>query len=255
MKKVKVLFFTADPRLGRPGGEPLELAEDLRQIRYHVRQARYGHLLVFDPHGAARADDLIDLLESTDAQVVHFSGHGGKDGLQLVGRGGQRPHLVDAAALRQVFHTYQGRVRLAVLSACSSRDEAQAIADVVGCAIGTSSAISDTAAITFNSRFYRAIANGHAVQRAFEEACTALQVHNVPDPEHPVLVCRKGVDPAHLVLVKVPRMVPRRLMAAGAACVLTGAHRFRHRVRRGSSRAGNALRRFARGVLHDGGGP
>lgn len=223
MSKVKVLFFTADPRLGRSGGEPLELAEDLRQIKHHVRQARYGHRLVFEPHGAARADDLIDALENTDARVVHFSGHGGNAGLVLVARGGQHPHPVHAAALRQIFHTYQGPVRLAVLSACSSREEAQAIADAVGCAIGTSSRISDTAAITFNGRFYRAVANGHSVQRAFDEACMALQVHNVPDPEHPVLVSRKGIDPAALVLVKTRRVAPRRLAGAAAAFLVTAA--------------------------------
>lgn len=223
MRKVKVLFFTADPRLGRPGGEPLELAEDLRQIKRHVRQARYGHRLVFEAHGAARADDLIDLLENTDARVVHFSGHGGHAGLSFVGPGGHHPHAVNAAALRQLFRTYRGPVRLGVLSACSSRDEAQAIADVVGCAIGTISEISDAAAITFNSRFYRAVANGHSVQRAYREACTALQLHNVPEPEYPVLVCRKGVDPAALVLVKAVRWVPSRVAAAIAACVVTSA--------------------------------
>lgn len=221
MSKVKVLFFTADPRLGRPNGEPLDLDEELRQIRYHVRQARYGARLVFEPHGATRADDLIDLLENTDARVVHFSGHGGNAGLVLVGRGGQHPHPVDAAALGSLFRTYEGPTRLAVLSACSSRQEAQAIADVVGCAIGTSSEISDKAAITFNSRFYRAIANGYSVQQAFGEACMALQVHNVPGPEYPVLVSRTGTDPADLVLVKTLRVVPYRAATAAAALVLT----------------------------------
>lgn len=223
MRKVKVLFFTADPRLGRPGGEPLDLDEELRQIRYHVRQARYRHRLIFEPHGATRADDLIEMLENTDARVVHFSGHGGNAGLVLVGRGGQRPHPVDAAALGNLFRTYRGPIRLAVLSACSSRKEAQAIADVVGCAIGTSSEISDKAAITFSSRFYRAVANGYSVQRAFDEARLALQVHNVPESEYPVLVSRIGVDPADLVLVKAVRWVSSRVATAIAACVITAA--------------------------------
>lgn len=221
MRKVKVLFFAADPRLGRPGGVPLELAEDLRQIKRLVRQARYGHRLVFDPHGAARADDLIDLLQDTDAEVVHFSGHGGESGLMWVGRGGEGPHPVDAAALKRLFRTGHGAVRLAVLSACSSQAEAQAIAHVVGCAIGTLHPIGDDAAITFNSRFYQAIANGYSVYRAHEKACAALQVHRIPQREYPVLVSRKDVDPANLVLVRASRVVPRRVVAATAACLLT----------------------------------
>jgi TPR repeat protein/virulence-associated protein VagC len=223
MRKAKVLFFTADPSLGRPHGQALQLPEDLRQIMRRVREARYGHRLVFEPHGAARADDLIDLLDDTDAQVMHFSGHGGKHGLVLVARGGHDPHPVDAAALRQLFHTYHGSVRLAVLSACSSHAEAQAIADVVGCAIGTLNDIADEAAITFNSRFYQAIANGDSVQRAYNKARTALQVHRVPESEYPQVFHRKDVDPAKLVLVKTIRLVPHRVFAATSATVLAWA--------------------------------
>lgn len=92
---------------------------------------------------------------------------------------------------------------------------------MVGCAIGTSSGISDPAAITFNSRFYRAIANGHSVRRAYDEARTALQVHRIPQEEYPELFLRAGVDPADLVLVRAYRPVPHRVAAAGTACVLT----------------------------------
>lgn len=221
MRKVKVLFFAADPILGRPGGVPLELLEELRQIREHVGRARYGHRLHLEPHGAARADDLLEFLEHTDARVVHFSGHGGRHGLGLVAPDGYSVHYVDAAALRRVFREYQGRVRLVVLSACSSHAEAQAVADIVGCAIGTSSTISDDAATTFNSRFYRAVANGYSVERAFEHARTILQVYRTPESEHPELFVREGVDPADLVLVKTYRPVPRRVAAAGVVAVVT----------------------------------
>jgi TPR repeat protein len=221
MRKVKILFFTADPSLGRPGGQALQLPEDLRQIMRRVREARYGHRLVFEPHGAARADDLIDLLADTDAQVMHFSGHGGNAGLVFVGRGGHHPQPVDAAALKQLFSIGHGSVRLAVLSACSSHEEAQAIAEVVGCAIGTLNDIADDAAITFNSRFYQAIANGDSVQRAYIKARTALQVHRVPESEYPRVFHRKNVDPAKLVLVKTYRPLRRRVAAAASACVVT----------------------------------
>jgi TPR repeat protein len=223
MRKVKILFFAADPILGRPDGVPLELLEELRQIQEHVSRARYGHRLHLEPHGAARADDLLEFLEHMDARVVHFSGHGGHQGLGLVAPDGSSVQHVNAAALRRVFREYRGAVRLVILSACSSKAEAQAVADIVGCAIGTSSTISDEAAITFNSRFYRAIANGYSVERAFEHARTVLHVYNVPEPEYPELFVRNGADPADLVLVKTYRPVPRRVAAAGAVAVITAA--------------------------------
>ena len=223
MRNVKVLFFAADPVFGRPDGVPLELADEMREIEYHVKQARFGGRLQIEPHGAARADDLLDLLEHTDARVVHFSGHGGRHGLHLVARDGRNVHQVDAAALKQVFGAYHGSVRLVVLSACSSDQEAQAIADIVGCAIGTPSTISDTAAITFNSRFYRAIANGYSVQRAFDNARMALQVYRIPKEEYPELFRGNGADPNDVVLVRAHRIVPHRAVLAGASCLLTAA--------------------------------
>ena len=221
MKPLKVLFFSADPLEDRD--QELQLSEELRQIRARVSRARYGHRILFEEHGAVRADDLLDYLARTDARVVHFSGHGGRDGLVLVDRDGYGRHRVDAAALQRLFRTHPGVVRLVVLSACSSESQAQAIADVVGCAIGTISAISDPAAITFNSRFYEAIANGHSVGRAFDEASMALQVHRVPDAERPRIFVRKGVNPNDLVLVRVRRPVPVRVAAAAAGIVLTAA--------------------------------
>lgn len=221
MRKIKILFFAADPIRGRPDGIPLELLEELRKIKEQVSRARYDHRLYFEPHGAARAEDLLEFLEHTDARVVHFSGHGGRHGLSLVAPDGYSVHHVNAAALRRVFREYHGPVRLVVLSACSSDAEAQAVADIVGCAIGTSSTISDEAAITFNSRFYRALANGYSVERAFEHARTVLHVYNVPESEYPELFVREGVDPVDLVLVKTYRPVPRRAAAAGVVAVIT----------------------------------
>lgn len=224
MRDVTVLYFTADPRLARPNGEPLEFDQEFRQITQRVKKATYGGNLRFEVQSAAQADDLIDLLEDTDARIVHFSGHGGERGLRLVGRGGRRAHFVDAAALGRLFRNCNGSVQLAVLSACSSEAEARAIAKVVGCAIGTLNPITDKAAIEFNSRFYESIANGHSVGFAHEKACTALQMHGIDESEYPRIFVRDSrVNPVDLVFFKSIRLVPIRIAAAVAACAVTAA--------------------------------
>ena len=166
MRTVKVLFFAADPIRARRMGSPLEFGDEWREIHKQVARAQYGNRMIFEQHGAARAHDLMDVLQHTDAQVMHFSGHGSTDGLRLVARDGESRHVVTTDALGETFHMYRGPIRLAVLSSCSSHTQAQTVADVVGCAIGTTSPIRDSVAITFRRRFYRAIANGRSVQRA-----------------------------------------------------------------------------------------
>ncbi|HEX2078477.1 MAG TPA: CHAT domain-containing protein [Longimicrobium sp.] len=206
MSKAKVLFFAADPLSAPPDGHTarLLLDEDVRQIREKVRAAEHRDALEFDLRLAARPDDLLQALNETRPQVVHFSGHGESEGLVLAGANGRGPHVVDAAALGQLFELFRGDIRVVVLNACFSLPQAQAIAASVGCAIGTRSSISDQAAITFGAAFYRAIAFGHSVKMAYDQARTALALEHFDDRQCPELVCRPDVDPARLVLIPVP---------------------------------------------------
>ncbi|HEX8392331.1 MAG TPA: tetratricopeptide repeat protein [Longimicrobium sp.] len=223
MRKANVLFFAADPAEGRPDGVPLEIDDEVRSIKKRVSKARYAHRLHFEGHGAARAADLLDFLKHTRARVVHFSGHCGPRGLGFVGPDGYSVHYIDAAALTEVFKQYQGpvgSVRLVVLAACTTKAVAAAIADVVGCAIGTTDRITDEAATTFNSFFYQAIAEGESVKQAYDKGCVALRVYNIPTAQYPQIYTRKGVDPAKLVLVKP---FPWRTTVGGTASAVTAA--------------------------------
>lgn len=202
MSSVKILMFAADPHSAAPRRQPrLLLDEEVRQIDAKMRAAKHRKLLSFRVCWATRTDDLLQALNETPPHVVHFSGHGGSGGLVLVSADGKEPHSVDAAALTRLFEVFRGDIRVVLLNACFSLPQAHAIAEVVGCAIGTRQEIGDDAAITFASSFYRAIAFGHSVKAAFDQASAALALEHVEDSECPVLLARADVDPARLFLV------------------------------------------------------
>lgn len=203
MEKVKILFFFADPKSALPygGARRLLLDEEVREIEQKVLTARYRDDLDLDTRWATRTDDLLLALNKTHPQVVHFSGHGGTGGLQVVGSDPSRAHSVDAAQLARLFKVFRGDIRLVVLNACSSLPQAKAVAEVVGCAIGTSTEISDAAAILFSASFYRAIAFGHSVGAAFEQARMALDLEHLAERDYLQLVPGPGVDPAELYLI------------------------------------------------------
>ncbi len=205
MSTVEVLFFAADPLSAPPNGSAprLQLDEEVRQIRMKLRGAEHRDRVSFDSRWAVRTDDLLQALNEKPPHVVHFSGHGGSDGLILVGKDG-RGHAVDAAVLKRLFTTFRGDIKVVVLNACYSQPQAEAIKEAVGCAIGTRGPISDEAAITFASSFYRAIAFGKSVKEAFAQAETALALEHVGNQEWPELLVRDDVDPAQLYLVGVP---------------------------------------------------
>lgn len=203
MRKVKILFFAADPFSAPPDGHAarLLLDEDIRQIRAKVRASEHRDVLEFDYRLAARPDDLLQALNEVQPDVVHFSGHGRSDGLVLMDPEGRRPHGVGSEALRQLFQACRGNIQVVVLNACSSLPQAEAIAGAVGCAIGLRGEISDAAAITFGASFYRAIGFGESVRAAYDQARAALALVHFEERECPQLVFRPDVDPARLILV------------------------------------------------------
>jgi hypothetical protein len=211
MTKLKVLFFAADPLSADGERRRLLLDHEARQIEHEVVVARHRDNVEFTSRWATRTKDLRRELLRIEPHIVHFSGHGGGEGLVLDADDRTGPHRVDAAALKEFFSAFRGQIRLVVLNACHSEPQAQAIADAVGCAIGTPSQITDQDAISFSAAFYGSIASGASVQAAFDQARATLRMNACPDGEIPKLVVRPGVDASKLVLK------PRRHLAVGTA--------------------------------------
>jgi TPR repeat protein len=197
-RRILVQVFAADPR-GKIDQDPLWIDREMQELRDMVDGALYGDAVDFDIRLATRTRDVLQVLDKNHPEIVHFTGHGENEGLILEGRDGQ-PHVVPVPALAETFVLMAKDVKVVVFNACYSYPQAQAVADVVGCAIGTSSQISDDAATIFGGMFYRAIASGHSVKRAFELARNNLSLDSIPESQHPQLVTARDVDAAAIVL-------------------------------------------------------
>lgn len=197
MNKVKVLFVASDPFRQKP----LDLAEEIREITTKIRASEYRDVLQLLPAFAARPDDLLQLLNEHRPQIVHFSSHGTKsEELVMQGEGGQ-PKAVSKQALKRLFRTMKGNIRLVLLNSCYSETQAEAITEEIDCTIGMNRAISDRAAIVLAGAFYRAIGFGESVQMAFEQAMTALMLEGIPEEDTAILKCGPGIDANQIVLV------------------------------------------------------
>jgi hypothetical protein len=217
--EVKVLFLAADPASMDPR-KPLRkqkprlgIDEEIRAITAMLRGSEHRDSVKLVPRLAARADDFLQALNELGPQVVHFSGHGSQAGcLIVVGRDGT-PQPVTADALRGLFRTMGGGIRVVFLNACYSRIQAEAISESIDCVIGMGSRFSDEASIAFAAAFYRALGFGRSVQNAFEQARASLQIENIPEEDTPRLLAREGVDPATVILVTGDDPVARATLA------------------------------------------
>ena len=196
MKKSKILFLAANP-----AGSQLALDEESRAIDEKIRSTEYRESLELVTKWAVRPDDLLEYLNEYRPHVVHFSGHGTEEEQIILVDESHNAIPVSAAALKQLFTTLKDNIRVVVLNACYSRDQAEAIVQVIDCAIGMKQEIGDEAAIAFAASFYRAVGYGHSVNDAFEQGKVALMLQGIPEETTPTLLVRAGVDPDELFLV------------------------------------------------------
>ncbi len=196
MPKIKALFLAANPR----STNRLAIDEEMHAIEQKLRAAEHRDALVFQSAWAVRPDDLLQLLNQHQPHVVHFSGHGSGEGLSLAGDDG-RDRLVTTRALKALFTTLKDNIRLVVLNACYSREQAQALVESIDCVIGMKESIHDDAATAFASSFYRAIGFGRSIQEAFEQGITSLLLEGIPEEDIPELLVKQGVDAKKVVLI------------------------------------------------------
>jgi hypothetical protein len=91
-------------------------------------------------------------------------------------------------------------VRLVVLNACYSDDQAEALLTAVDCVVGMTGAIGDDAARSFAVALYRALGNRRSVADALQHAVATLAAKQLPDEIFPRCRTRDGIHADQIVL-------------------------------------------------------
>jgi hypothetical protein len=194
--KVKILFLAANPH----GTNHLALDQECREIEQKICASEHRDSFELVTKWAVRTGDLLQYLNQHRAHVIHFSGHGSAAEELIFLDSKNRAKSVSKTALKQLFTTLQDNIRVVVLNACYSRSQAEAITEVIDCAIGMNRGIGDEAAIVFAAAFYQGIGFGRSVEVAFESGKAALMLEGIPEEKTPELLVRKGVHACDIFL-------------------------------------------------------
>lgn len=163
----KLLILASNPR------RDLNLDREVSDLNNAVQ--RLGDLEVVLGLGI-RSQELQVLLAEQSPQFVHFCGHGaGEKGLVFQDEDG-REQLVSTEILARIFKTFSEEINCAVLNACDSDRQAEAIVQYIDYAIGMSQPILDRAAHLFSVGFYKGLAAGKSIEQAYEMGCIAIQI-------------------------------------------------------------------------------
>ena len=198
MSKIKILFLSANPILT----SRLQLDEEVRAITEKIRATEFRDTLDLFSAWAVRPQDILLLLNIHKPHIVHFSGHGSKDGNLVLVDSDKRGALVSAHALKEVFTVLKDNIRLVIFNACYSSPQAVATSKIIDCVIGMHQAIGDQAAIIFAASLYQAIGFGRSVQNAYDQGKAALLLEGIDEEKTPRLYVKKNLDASQINLLQ-----------------------------------------------------
>ncbi len=190
--KLKVLFLAASPT----DAARTTFGEELRKIGARVRAAKHRDAVELLPHLAVQPGDLQMLLLQEEPHVVHFSGHGSREGELGMQAADGTTARVSGTALASLLRILKDGIRLVVLNACYSEVQAQEAVKHIDFVVAMASGVSEDGAVELAGAFYQALAYGRSVQQAFELARNELEMQGaVRDAAGIRLLVREGADP------------------------------------------------------------
>ncbi|MCH8045113.1 MAG: CHAT domain-containing protein [Planctomycetes bacterium] len=166
----------------------LRLSNEVKQIKQALERSRNRENWTIETNEAVTVDDLRRALLDFRPAVVHFSGHGGGIGGLAFEDDKGETHAAQTEPLTKLVHHFKDSLKCVVLNACYSEVQATEIRQQIDYVVGMSRGIDDESATKFAVAFYDAVFAETTFRQAFDLACTAIDLNNLPDHDVPVFL-------------------------------------------------------------------
>ena len=163
------------------------MANEERVIKECIRLSKYRDRFELKTCPAAQIKDVQRALLDDPPEIIQFSGHGCKDGLCFEDASGA-VKVPPVDALAQLLIDFSPPLHCAILNACYSQKQGEAISIDVAHTIVNEKSISDDAAIEFSRGFYDAIGAGKETSFAYRQGCHAVTLSGFPKENCPTIL-------------------------------------------------------------------
>lgn len=196
-EEITILFLASNPSKA----SALRLDEEARSIREKIRLAEYRDTVKFETRWAVRAGDIMQAINETNPTIIHFSGHGCRNGELIFQNPDGSGKPIEPEAFSQAISTVSDTVKLVFFNACYSSIQASRIVENIDTAIGMNAPVGDDVARIFAARFYSSVGFGLSVQQSFKQAKAELLLEGIGGVEIPELFERDGINSDNVFLV------------------------------------------------------
>lgn len=165
-----------------------------RDIEAAIRSTGRGSEVDLKILLAPTLSTLLDMLNSFDPDVIHFSGHGGGQALVFDNEraGDDGGTVLDFDMVARVVGATSAKPKLLVLAACDTVHGANRLLDSVPVVVAMSDSIDDEAACEFSCQFYKSIGNGASIGNSLKQSKLVLESKGYADASLPTLLTRDG---------------------------------------------------------------
>ena len=182
--RVTILFLAACP----DNLDKLRSDTEQRTIQETLGNSTFSDAYQLYDVKSCKSRDITAALRKYKPSILHFSGHASKDGLAFENEQGGFD-VIETEKLASVMKLgAKNGLRTVILNACSTADQSDCIANIVGCVVSMKDAVDDKAAIDFMRVFYHSLAEGQGIEDAYNWGLAESQLLHCPDMIRPHLV-------------------------------------------------------------------
>ncbi|MEM9985407.1 MAG: COR domain-containing protein, partial [Bacteroidota bacterium] len=171
-----ILFISANP-LSRKGNKLLQVDFEHQKITEEWSKGDHRERFKFlNPKFALTKSDFLKI-EDYQPYVLHFAGHGEKEGIYIQD-GQNRPKLLPALSLDLLCEDLKGVTELVVLNCCLSAPQAEVIAQHIPYVVGTQVRLPDELAVAFSLGLYNGLSQGSDMGKAIRRGIQSVIVED-----------------------------------------------------------------------------
>jgi hypothetical protein len=169
------------------------LAKEVSEIEEGIKRSKFREQFRVISKWAVTTRDIQRALLDENPDVVHFCGHGEKEGLLVEDQQGNA-FCLDPNALAELFKFFSAEIRCVLLNACYSEVQAAAIRKHIKWVYGMNGPIRQKDALEFAAAFYDALGAGKTYEQAYKFGLSAFHFAQKSRVHNSIFLCHSHKD-------------------------------------------------------------